>query len=552
MKNTARSIVSMLSILSVAFTSVLAAQDSQTCKMKFVEVKAAQSGIAFVHNHGGSDQGFLVEGVSAGLATFDYDNDGFIDILFLNGTPLKGTALDRPFRSSLYRNNGDWTFKDVTEEVGLGETGYGLGVGIADYDADGDQDIYFNNFGANKLFRNNGDRTFSDVTDAAGVGNGNKVGAGVAFLDIDRDGDLDIYVANYVDFSYETHVPVIIKGRHYRAGPQYYKSVPDTLFRNEGKGVFTDVSVESGIGKVAGASMGIIAADFDNDNDTDVYVCNDGQRNFLFQNDGAGHFEEVAFLQGAAVDFEGKANSSMGIDLGDYNRDGWLDLFTTNYQSEMPVLYRNLGGGMFDDATNAAGITYDLFPHVNWGCSFSDFDNDGDQDLYIACGHFDRIEHIDDRTAEKVRNFLLMNNGGRFVDVTSKCGDGLAVIESSRGAAFEDLDNDGDIDIVILNSMAPPTLLRNDSQTTNHWLELEIKQPGMNIEAVGARIAVTTTHGVQTDEAVRGRGYQSHYGTRIHFGLGETQGKAKVQVKWPDGESQLFTLEVDKLHRLNR
>jgi enediyne biosynthesis protein E4 len=522
-------------------------QEPATTMVKMTNVTAS-SGIQFIHTHGGGGEGYIIEGMSAGIATFDYDNDGLIDIYFLNGTPLKGTKADKPARNALYRNNGDWTFTDVTAEAGVGGAGYSLGVAVADYDGDGDRDIYVNCFGPNVLYRNNGNKTFTDVTEEAGVGNGNKVGAGVGFLDIEGDGDLDLYVANYVNFNYDNHIPIVINGKRYQAGPQYYKPVSDTLYRNLGNGKFEDISLESGIASVAGPSMGLVCADFDNDEDVDIFVANDGQPNFLFQNDGKGHFEEVGLLAGVACDFNGKANSNMGVDVGDYDNDGLLDLFTTTYQAEMPVLYHNLGDGFFEDATSSARITYDLFPHVNWGCSFSDFDNDGDQDLYLACGHFDRIEQIDDRTSQKIRNYLLLNQAGKFTDISARCGDGLAIVESSRAAAFDDLDNDGDIDIVVLNSEAAPTIIRNDSLKSNHWITLSLKQPGPNPDAVGARVTLKYAKGYQVAEVLSGRGYQSYFGSRLHFGLADTEGPVTVEIRWPNRGKSTHELEVDKIH----
>ena len=465
---------------------ILAAQPAE-CSIRLIDVTES-SGITFRHNHGGSDRGYIVEGMASGLALFDYDGDGLIDIYFLSGTALKGTVVDTPLRNALYRNNGDWTFTDVTEAAGVGDQGYGLGVTAADFDNDGDQDLYINNFGPNVLYRNNGDGTFSVVTAQAGVGNGNKVGAGVSFFDMDGDSDLDLYVANYVNFTYENHVPIVINGQTFQAGPQYYQPVPDSLYSNNGDGTFTDVSGPSGIASVAGPGMGMVCGDFDDDADTDVFVCNDGTPNFLFRNEGGGKFKEVGLIAGVAYDFSGKENSSMGVDCGDYDNDGRLDLFMTDYQGEMPVLYHNLGDGLFEDATSLARITNDLFPHVTWGTGLVDFDSDGDRDLYIACGHFDRIEAIDDRTAHRVPNFLLMNTGdGKFVDVSRRCGNGLAVVESSRGTGFDDLDNDGDVDVVVLNSQASPTIIRNESDTGNHWLQVQLHGVRSNRDGVGAR-----------------------------------------------------------------
>ncbi len=501
----------------------------------------AAAGIQFRHNHGGSGQGYIVEGMVAGLALFDYDLDGYIDIYFLNGAALKGTVLEAAPTNALYRNNADGSFTDVTQQAGVGDQGFGLGVSAADYDNDGLTDLYVNNFGPNVLYLNNGDGTFSDVTAEAGVGNGNIVGAGVVFLDIERDGDLDLYVSNYVDFNYENHVPIMVEGKVFQAGPKYYHPVPDTLYRNNGDGSFTDISASSGIGQHAGPGMGTVGADFDDDGDTDVFVCHDGYANFLFQNDGQGHFEEVGLIAGVAYDFEGKENSSMGVDCGDYDNDGKLDLFMTDYQVEMPVLYHNLGQGMFEDATSAAGITNDLFPHVNWGTAFADLDNDADRDIFIACGHFDRIETIDDRTALKIPNFVLQNDGkGKFTDVSRRSGNGLEIVESSRGIGVDDLDNDGDLDIVVLNSHAPPNLLRNELPQSNHWLQVRLIGTEGNRPGVGARVRVVTGQLSQVAEVHSGRGYQSHFGSWLHFGLGAAPRVDRLEVRWSSGKTEVF------------
>lgn len=542
---------SLAAWLLLSLPGLTSAQTPPACPINLVDV-TRDTGIDFVHNHGGRNQGYIVEGMSTGIATLDYDNDGFVDIYFLNGAPLKGTTVAAPLRNRLYRNRGDWTFEDVTEAAGVGDEGYALGVAVADYDGDGYQDIYVNNFGVNVLYRNLGDKTFADVTQAAGVGNGNRVGAGAAFLDIERDGDLDLYVANYVDFSYSNHVPIVIDGVQYQAGPQYYDSVPDTLFRNDGQGKFVDITHEAGIDAVAGPGMGLVCADLDNDHDTDIYVCNDGQPNHLWLNHGDGKFEESAVLTGAAYDFLGKANSSMGVDCADFDQDGLLDLFVTAYQAEMPVLYRNLGG-LFEDATNSARITPQLYPHVNWGTAFVDFDNDGDRDLFIACGHFDRVEQIDDRTSQKMHNYVLMNHDGKFVDVSEQCGVGMRVAESSRGAALEDFDNDGYMDVVIVNSGGAPTLLRNAAQTSHHWVQFDLEQDGLNRDAIGARVSLGEGETLQIAEVMSGRGYQSHFGKRLHFGLGPSAADfVTVHVRWPDGGESDHQVEVDTISTIKR
>ncbi len=435
----------------------------------------------------------------------------------------------------------------------MGDSGYGLGVVTGDFDGDGHDDIYVNNYGPNVLYRNRGDRTFENVTDTAGVSNGNKVGAGVSFLDIDADGDLDLYVGNYVDFTLENHVAIAYKGTQFTASPQYYDPVPDTLYRNDGAGSFTDISQESGIADLATPSMGLVAADLDNDGDTDVYVCNDGTANTLFLNDGTGHFREDALLSGVAYSFSGKANSSMGVDCADYDGDGLLDLVATNYQAEMPNLYHNLGGGLFEDAALRAQVSQALLPHVNWGVCFGDVDNDGNIDLFIVCGHLDRIESIDDRTALKTRNFLLLNQGdGTFRDASTEGGPGLAVVEASRGAASADFDNDGDLDFLVVNSNARPTLLRNDLNTQNHWLKIQLRQSGRNSRAVGAKVVVKAHEKNQNAAVISGRGYQSHYGDALHFGLGPFQDEVLVQVFWPDGEVTQASYEVDQSVTIHR
>jgi len=509
-----------------------------------------QTGIDFKHDDGSSGRRYICENMTAGLALFDYDGDGLIDIYFVNGAPLPGTKVETPPRNRLYRNLGNWKFVDVTDQAGVGDRGYGLGVAAADYDNDGDQDLYISNFGPNVLYRNNGDGTFSDVTAEAGVANGNRFGAGVCFLDMDADGDLDLYAANYIIFSCEMHVPYTIMGVPSYRAPQDYTPDADTLFRNNGDGRFTDVSAESGISAHAGTGMGIVCADYDNDGDTDVFVCNDVMGNFLFENDGTGKFEEVALIRGVAYNFSGASLSSMGVDCGDYNNDGWLDFFMTDYQGEMPVLYENSGQGYFEDATLRARAGLNAFPHVTWGTGFADFDNDGDRDLFIACGHLqDNIELRDDTAQYMVRNILLMNTGdGKFIDVSATSGDGMLPKLSSRGTGLDDLDNDGDIDVVVLNSRREPTILRNDSPNDHHWIQIRLRGTKTNRDGVGARVTVVAGDLVQVDEVHSGRGYQSHHGMRLHFGLGNRNHIDRIEVRWIGGDVEVFKpVPVDRV-----
>ncbi len=509
----------------------------QSCPIRMTDVTEA-TGITFQHTDGSTGRRYIVETVTAGLATFDYNGDGLIDIYFLNGAPTPESHFDTPPRNALYRNDGNWHFTDVTEEAGVGDTGYGLGVAAADYDNDGDLDLYVNNFGPNVFYRNNGDGTFTDVTDETGTGAGDKVGAGACFLDADADGNLDLYCANYVRFTYGTHKETVVDGHPQYTGPKDYEPEPDDFFMSNGDGTFRNASKEAGIANHAGTGMGIVCLDYDNDADTDIAVLNDVRGNFLFENDGKGHFEEVGLAAGIAYSADGMELGSMGFDCGDYNNDGWLDLYQTAYASELPALFENTGAGFFEDVTRATGAGAGCFPYVNWGTSLVDFDNDGDRDLFIANGHLqDNVHLYDTATSYEARNVLLMNNGdGHFIDVSDQCGNGLLPKLSSRGAAFDDLDNDGDIDAVVLNSRKGPTILRNDSPRDNHWIEIRLQGVESNRDGVGAQVRVRTGDLEQTDEVHSGRGYQSHYGLRLHFGLGERDHIDRIEVRWVGGK----------------
>jgi len=496
-----------------------------------------ETGITFIHTDGSSGQRYIVESVSCGLALFDYDRDGDVDIYFLNGAPLKGTKYDKAPKNELYRNEGGWRFTNVTDQAGVGDTGFGLGVAVGDYDNDGNLDIYVNNYGPNVLYRNNGNGTFTDVTLQAGVANGHKVGAATHFLDMDKDGDLDLFVANYLDFTYENHMIRTSKGTPKYAGPMDFPPMPNDLYRNNGDRTFTDVSVESGIAQHKGWGMGGVCADFDNDGDTDVYIANDVYANFLFENDGTGKFEEIGLIAGLAYDLHGDDQGSMGVDSGDYDNDGLLDFYQTSYAEELAALYRNLGNSMFEDVTMVSGAGAGTMEYVTWGNSMVDFDNDGDRDIFVACGHLqDNIELYNNTTTTLCPNIILMNTGqGKFIDVSNQGGDGMKVKLRSRAAGFDDLDNDGDVDVVILNSRWEPTILRNDSPAKNHWLQVCLKGVKTNRDGIGARVKVVSGNLTLIDEVHSGRGYQSHYGMRLHFGLGDRDKVDRIEVRWIGG-----------------
>lgn len=518
------------------------------CPIQLVDV-TRRTGVTFVHTHGGGGNRYIIESVSAGLALLDYDGDGDEDIYFLNGSPLFGTETTETPRNALYRNDDNWRFTDVTQHANVGDTGFGLGVCAGDYDNDGDLDLYLNNYGPNVLYHNNGDGTFTDVTKTAGVGNGHRVGAGANFLDIDRDGDLDLFVSNYLKFSFDTHVPRSWRGVPMYPGPKDHPAETNTLYRNHGDGTFTDISEPSGIAAHAGWGMGTVCYDYDNDGDIDIYVANDVSANSLFRNDGTGRFEEVGLSSGAALDIAGREQGSMGASCGDYDRDGWLDLYVTSYQAEFATLYRGAASGFFDDVTLPARAGSATLRHVTWGNSFVDFDNDGDLDLFIACGHVqDNIQQYDDTSSYRARNVVLMNTGdGRFVNVSDQCGDGLNVELVSRGAAFDDLDHDGDIDVVVLNSQGPPTILKNESTGGNHWLQVLLQGTKSSRDGVGSRIKVVAGNLTQIAEVHSGRGYQSHFGMRCHFGLGRSERIDRIEVRWLSGHVDVLeNVRVDQ------
>lgn len=509
----------------------------------------AESGITFRHTDGGSGRRYIVETVSAGLALLDFDGDGRTDIYFLNGAPLPGAPRSPVPRNALYRNEGGWRFTDVTEWAGVGDPGYGLGVTVGDYDGDGRPDLYLNNFGPNVLYRNEGDGRFRDVTEEAGVGNGSRVGAGTCFLDMDGDGDLDLYVANYLRFTFDSHVETTTAGFPVYANPRFYRPDPDTLYRNNGDGTFTDVSEASGIAAHAGWGMGITCGDYDADGDTDVFIGNDVAENYLFQNDGSGRFEEVGLLSGAAFDFHGDEQGSMGVDCGDYDGDGRLDFYVTSYQRQLATLYRNVGDGLFEDVTLTTGAGRETLRHVTWGVVIADMENDGDSDILVARGHLhDNVESWDDSTRYRVRNLLLLGDGhGRFLPQVEDPGGGLGVEESTRGLAVDDLDGDGDLDVVALNSRAPPTLLRNETRSDHHWLRVRLRGARKNRDGVGARVTVVTQARSFVDEVHSGRGYQGHFGTTLHFGLGSVRRVDRIEVRWVGGSTETYHRpEVDR------
>jgi hypothetical protein len=411
-----------------------------------------------------------------------------------------------------------------------------------DYDNDGFEDLFLSNFARKTLMHNNGDGTFSDVTEQAGVADLHKFGAGAAFLDIEGDGDLDLIAGNYVQFDFDSHARAAKRAFPYPPGPQHYPHIHNTLFRNDGDGTFTDVSQQSGLAQFNGPTMGLVCGDFDVDGDTDIYVGCDAEPNYLFVNDGRGNFSESALAAGVAYDATGKPVGSMGTEAGDVDNDGLEDLFVTDYSGQLPLLFRNLGQLSFADRSKASRAGIETLPHAKWGAGLVDVDNDGDRDLFICEGHLLKgAARIEQLTDFRVRNSLMLNDGrGRFSSITASAGSGLAIVESTRGASFDDLDNDGDIDAALLNCAAAANLLRNDSRSMGPWLELSLVGRRTNRSAVGTRVTITADGRQQTAEVHAGRSYQSHYGTRLHFGLGKASIVDRIEVHWHGQSVQIL------------
>ncbi|HID94786.1 MAG TPA: CRTAC1 family protein, partial [Candidatus Latescibacteria bacterium] len=439
----------------------------------------------------------------------------------------------------LYRNNGDGTFTDVTREAGVGDTSFGMGASAADYDNDGFIDIYVTNFGPNILYRNNGDGTFTDVTEAAGVGD-DGLGVSSAFFDYNNDGYLDLYVANYVDSPVKKNKWCGRGSIGLYCSPDEFDGRSDVLYRNNGDGTFTDITKKAGLYTTAGRGLGVVCGDYDNDGDIDIYVANDRTPNFLYRNNGDGTFTDVALFSGVAFNEDGMAEAGMGVDFGDYDNDGDLDIIVINFLHESNTLYRNQGGSFFTDVTFQVGLGKESFPYTAFGTNFFDYDNDGDQDIFCANGHVDpNISLIDRSSSYPQMNQLFRNNGdGTFTEVSLDSGDYFLVKEVSRGAAFGDYDNDGDVDIYVVNSNQRATLLRNEGGNQNNWLMIKMVGRKSNRDGIGARIKVWSGSTFQMDEVKSGSSYASQNDLRMHFGLGKRDKAELIEIRWPSGTLQ--------------
>ncbi|HEV2914813.1 MAG TPA: CRTAC1 family protein [Pyrinomonadaceae bacterium] len=487
---------------------------------------------------------YLLETTGSGAAFIDYDNDGWEDIFLVNGTRLDGFKGGPEPTNRLYRNNGDGTFKDVTTAAGLVRSGWGQSVCIGDYDSDGYTDIFISGYGKNALYRNNGNGTFVEVAEKAGVANNRtRWGSGSAFLDYDRDGYLDLFVASYIDLDLKSAPlpetgPCLYKGVMVACGPPGLAGGVNTLYRNNGNATFTDVSEKAGITKSNGTySLGVLVADFDNDAWPDIYVANDSSPAALYHNNKNGTFTDTGIEAGCAFSIDGKPQAGMGVTAGDYDRDGWLDIFKTNFAGDTSSLYHNVGKGVFDDVTFPAGVGVNT-RWLGWGCGFLDVDNDGWLDLFLVNGHvYPEVERLTTEAGYAQRKVLYRNlQNGRFADVSEQVGGAVTEPTPARGCAFGDYDNDGHLDILINPVNAMPELLHAQTTNQNNWIKIKTIGTKSNRDGIGARIKCVTADAVQTDEVRSGGSYYSQNDLRVHFGIGRNQKVKSIEIRWPGGQ----------------
>jgi enediyne biosynthesis protein E4 len=520
----------------------------QPNELHFTDI-TAPAGINFKHV-ASPEKKYIVESMSGGVALFDYDNDGYLDIYFVNSLTVDLVKSKTKTKSTLYHNNGNGTFTDVTDRAGVGDVGWGMGVAVGDYNNDGFDDLYVTCLGQNHLFKNNGNGTFTDVTERAGVGDP-RWSTGAAFVDYDKDGKLDLFVSNYVNFDIN-HLPEFGQGRlcQYKSvpvqcGPRGLPGAGDSLYHNNGDGTFTDVSKRAGVSDPDGYyGLGVICSDFDDDGLVDIYVANDSTPNFLYHNNGDGTFKEIGFTSGTAVNDNGSEQGSMGVTVGDYDHDGRFDLFVTNFADEYNTLYHSDGRASFTDVSYAAKLAAASLPYVGWGTKFFDFDNDGWVDLFVANGHV-----YPQMTNYRQRSLLYKNNrDGTFTEVAAQYGAPLMEQRVGRGVAFGDIDNDGDIDLVINDLDASPQLLRNDGGNANNAVLIKTVGVKNNRDGIGARVKIVAGDLTQIDEVRSGGSYISQSDLRLHFGLEKRTKIDLIEVRWPDGViDKIADVGVNKL-----
>jgi hypothetical protein len=520
--------------------------------MALFDERARELGLQFEHVNGATGRFHLPEIMGAGGALFDYDSDGDLDVLLIQGRSLEGTAArGSPLSARLFRNDLSGSeiapslrFTDVTARAGFAPGDYGMGVAAGDYDNDGDPDLYFTNYGPNRLYRNDAG-TFTDVTQKAGAGlDDPRWSTSAAFSDYDADGDLDLFVVNYVDFSVGgSKVCQDPTGARDYCGPLQFRPVPDRLFRNEGNGTFTEVSEPSGITAATGSGLGVASADFNGDGRLDFYIANDGMANQLWLNRGDGVFEDDALLAGVAFNADGQPEGSMGLAIGDPDDDGDADIFISNIAGETHAFYENLGGARFDDRRLPAGLASATHGYTGFGTDWFDYDNDGRLDLFVANGGVTILEALrGDPYPFRQRNLLLHNvAGGRFLDATREAGAAFQTAHVGRGAAFGDVDNDGDVDVLVTNNGGPARLLLNRNAVSRTWLQIRLEGTLDNRQGLGARVGVRRQDGTMLWRRARTDGsYLSASDPRVHFGLGGAADVEAMLVEWPRGGREVW------------
>lgn len=512
--------------------------------VRFADVGAA-AGLSFTQVSGSPQQRYILEAMTGGAAFLDYDGDGYLDVFFVNGTRLEAPppeATNRLFRN-VPASGGERRFLEVTDPAGLRRSGWGTGCATGDYDNDGDVDLLVTYWGPDVLYRNEGNGRFADVTAAAGVGHPGW-GASAAFGDLDEDGYLDLYVTHYLDFDPASppnggQLCHGWKGLETFCGPHGMAAQADALYRNLGDGRFADLSAATGIDQYRRPGLGVVFTDYDHDGDQDIYVANDSEPNSLFRNDGNWRLTETAAFAGAAYNEEGRAQAGMGVDAGDYDNDGDTDLFVTNFSDDVNTLYQNQGDGAFADATAAAGLGDEARPYLGWSTAFFDADNDGWLDLFVANGHlYPQLQDHPSGLRYAQRNLFYWNEGGVFRQAVP--GPGLEITAVSRATAFGDYDNDGDVDLLVVNLNGAPNLLRNDGGNRNNWLGLQLEGVASNRDGIGARLTLFSGRGAQVRQVKRGYGYQSQHDGRALFGLGQEEQVERVEIRWPSGRVQVL------------
>ena len=518
---------------------------------------AKAAGLTAITVYGGTETNkYLVETTGCGVAVLDIDGDGWLDLFIVNGTVLGGFPAGQEPMGHLYRNRRDGTYEDVTAKSGILQTGWGQGACSGDYDNDGHDDLFVTAWGQNHLYHGRGDGTFVDVSEAAGlITKKARWGAGCAFIDYDRDGYLDLFAANYIDFDLES-APLPesglcrYKGIPVACGPPGLTGGKNVLYRNTGKGTFEDVSDRTGITRSSGTyGLGVSTLDFNDDGWVDLYVANDSNPSALYINQRDGTFKDVAVEAGCAYSQDGKPQAGMGVAVGDYDRNGTIDLFKTNFAGDTSTLYANGGKGFCDDRTFAAGIGLNT-RWLGWGVGFVDLDNDGWLDLFIVNGHvYPEVERVKTEAGYKQRKVVYRNLGnGRFEDVSERLGPPVTTPAAGRGAAFADLDNDGDIDVVVNNVHAAPDLFTLTAPRDAHWLTLKLVGTTSNRSAIGARVRLVSAGGTQLQEVRGGGSYYSQNDLRPHFGLGRDAVVDRVDVRWPNGREERWTApKVDQI-----